>query len=155
MDPVTMVAAAVAAGAAAGASETTKQAVSDAYRALKDLLARRYRSVDIDAVESDPESVERRETLSEELLTAGAAADEEVLAAAHDVLVVVYRHARPVAETVGVHLRRIDAEHLEIRDIVSTGTGVIAEDASLTGTITITGVRAGGEDTTHPPTARP
>lgn len=48
-----MVATAVAVGAAAAMTETTKHAVTDAYTALKNLIARRYGSVDLTVAGGD------------------------------------------------------------------------------------------------------
>ncbi|MGW4717847.1 hypothetical protein [Nocardia sp. NPDC004260] len=64
MDPATLVATAVAVGAAAGLTDTAKQSVTDAYAALKGLLTRRYRDVDLAQVEADPDAAAEREALA-------------------------------------------------------------------------------------------
>ncbi|WP_039796868.1 hypothetical protein [Nocardia araoensis] len=150
MDPVTMVAAAVAVGAAAGLTDAAERAVIDAYQAVKRLLIGKYRSVDVEVVERQPQSVPRRAVLVEELQQAGAADDEELLAAARQVLVAVHRHAPAAAEAVGVRLREVRAGELEITDVTSAGAGVIAEDTSVDGSLRISGIRAGTGQPPHP-----
>ncbi len=149
-----MVVAAVAAGAAAGLTGTAERAVTDAYQALKRLITGRYRSVDVEVVERQPQSTARRAVLVEELAQAGAGDDEELLTAAGQVLVAVQHHAPQVAETVGVRLREIRAGQLEITDVTAaTGAGVIAENISVEGSFRISGIRADGRSP-HPPAAQ-
>ncbi|WP_433191931.1 hypothetical protein ACQP1G_24615 [Nocardia sp. CA-107356] len=114
LHPVTMVAAAIAAGAAAGTTDTAKQVVADAYRSVKELIARRFRSVDVGVVEQQPQSPARRAVLAEELSHADAGADEELAAAARQLLLMVYQHAPEVTDAVGVQVRRVSATELEI-----------------------------------------
>ncbi|MGW4847056.1 hypothetical protein [Nocardia brasiliensis] len=150
---MTMVVAAVAAGAAAGLTGTAEQAVADVYQALKRLIAGRYRSAHVEVVERQPQSAARRAVLIEELAQAGAANDEELLTAAGQVLVAVQLHTPQVAETVGVRLREIRAGQLEITDVTAAmGAGVIAENISVEGSFTISGIRTAGQPL-HPPTA--
>lgn len=65
----------------------TEKAVQDAYGALKSLLARKFGNnselvTSADALEKNPDSAGRRETLKEELAAARAHGDEEIVAAA-------------------------------------------------------------------------
>ncbi|MFC9897599.1 hypothetical protein ACFVMC_28235 [Nocardia sp. NPDC127579] len=152
---MTMIAAAVAAGAAAGLTETAKNAISDAYLALKGLITRRYETVDLGVVESKPELASRRAVLAEELSEAGAGADEELIEAARQLLAAIQDERPEAAEIVGVRLRRIESGQLEITDIAAVGSGVVVEDAKVAGAVKITGVRAGGSGPIHPPNARP
>nr|WP_139795581.1 hypothetical protein [Nocardia donostiensis] len=154
VEPVTMVAAAVAAGAAAGLTSTAEQAVIDAYQALKQLITGRYRSVDIEVVEQQPQSPDQQEVLAEELRQAGAGNDEELLAVASRVLVAVHHHTPQAAETVGVRLHEVRAGEIEITDVASTGGGVSVENTSVDGSFTVTGIRAGTGQPPHPPTAQ-
>lgn len=154
MEPVTMVVAAVAAGAAAGLTGTAERAVADAYQAVKAMISGRYRSVDVEVVERQPQSANRRAVLVEELEQAGAGDDEELLAAAGLVLVAVHRHAPEAAEAVGVRLREVCAGELTITDVTSTGAAVVAENTSVEGTFTISGIRAGAGQAPHPPMAQ-
>jgi hypothetical protein len=154
MEPVTMIVAAVAAGAAAGVTGTVEQAVADAYQAVKRLLTGRYCSVDVEVVERQPESATRRAVLTEELELVGAGSDQELLAAAQQVLVAVQQHAPHAAEAVGVQLRQVRAGELRVIDVTSTGTGVSAEELSVDGSFTISGIRAGKSEPPHPPIAQ-
>jgi len=158
VDPVTMVAAAVAAGAATGLGRGAEQAVGDAYQALKQLLTGRYRSVqsEVEVVEQQPESPEPRAALAGELRRTGADTDEELLAAAGRMLVEVFHHAPQSAATVGVRLEQVSAGEVAISDITTTGPGtaVSIEDVRVDGTVTISGVHADAERPPHPLTAQ-
>ncbi|WP_280395192.1 hypothetical protein [Nocardia brasiliensis] len=150
---MTMVAAALAAGSAAGLTSTAERAVGEAYQALKGLVASRYRSVDVAALEQQPESTARRAALAEELAQAGASDDADLHAEAGRLLLVVQQRAPQVAAAVGVRLREVRADELEITDITADDSGVIAENITVTGSFTISGVQAGGRSA-HPPTAQ-
>ncbi len=154
MEPVTLVVAAVAAGAAVGATGTAERAVTDAYQALKWHLSRRYGSVDVAVVERQPHSASRRAVLAEELELSGAGSDEELLAAAGQVLVAVHHHAPHIEAAIGVQLREVHAGELTITDVSSTGAGVVAENTTVEGSLTIGGIQAGNRRPPHPPAAQ-
>jgi hypothetical protein len=85
MDPVTLIVTALAAGAAAAAKDVGGDAVKSAFNGLKNLIAQKFggRPDVVEAVtkvEQKPESEGRKETLKEELQTAGADKDQELLA---------------------------------------------------------------------------
>lgn len=91
MDPVTAaILGAIATGALAGLTNTVGQAVGDTYAALKAAIKRRRGSEDVTKaiaeLEAKPDSVGRQKTVEEEVVAAGLARDEEVLAAARDLL---------------------------------------------------------------------
>ncbi|MGW1742055.1 hypothetical protein ACWCPQ_24995 [Nocardia sp. NPDC001965] len=151
---MTLVVAAVAAGAAAGLGGAAEQTIADSYQAIKQLIARRYASVDVDVVERAPDSFNRRAVLAEELQGAGAGEDDELRAIAGRLLVAVHRHAPHAAGVVGVELREIRAGELAITDVASDGTGVVVESAAVDGTMTISGVRAGSGYRQFPSSAR-
>ncbi|MDE1674773.1 hypothetical protein [Nocardia gipuzkoensis] len=152
-----MVVAALAAGAAAGLTDTAKKAVGDAYQAMKSLVVRRYDSVEAEIVgiEKDPHQELRRQLLAAELMKVGAGDDQELLAAAKALLLVIHEHEPAAAESVGVRLTRVAAGHeIEIADVESAGSGVIATDVSAGGALRIRGISAGGKESPHPPSAR-
>lgn len=62
MDPVTLIVAALALGASDGVRGTAKQAIGDAYSAIKGLVIKRYASVsaDVEGLEQEPEEELRR-----------------------------------------------------------------------------------------------
>ncbi|WP_280406301.1 hypothetical protein [Nocardia brasiliensis] len=150
-----MVATAVAVGAAAGVTDTAKQAVSEAYSGLKNLILRRYRGVDVAAVERRPDSEARRAVLVQELTEAGAGADTELLLAARTVIAMVRAHEADLGAAVGVDLERLDVGgSLRVDGIESSGTGVRGSDLTIAGDVAITQVHAGAWPQQDPPTAR-
>lgn len=94
MDPITIIVTALIAGVAAGTTSVAEQTVKDAYAGLKDLIRRRFGdrgdlALAVDQVERKPDSSARQEVLKEELASAGAGQDAEVLQAAKDLLALV------------------------------------------------------------------
>jgi flagellar capping protein FliD len=79
MDPLTSLVTALAAGAAAALQSTVEQGVKDAYAALKGLIQRKYTQVNVDQLEANSSSKNRRGVLEEDLKAAGADTDAEVL----------------------------------------------------------------------------
>ncbi|MET9487475.1 hypothetical protein [Nocardia sp. NPDC006630] len=154
MDPVTMIAAAIAAGAAAGLTDTTKKAVTDAYQAVKTLITHRYQTVDVSVLEAHPIAPAQRTLLAQELTDAGATDDPELRTAAWHLLNLIQEHTPQVAEAVGVQLRRVETGELEISDITSSGSAVIAEDTKVQGTLKISGIHAGNSEPPHPHSPR-
>ena len=91
MDPITLIVAALAAGAASGGGAVAAQAIQDAYNGLKGLIARKFADKGgvqsaVASLESKPESPARQAVLAEELETAGAAPDRELVALAQQLL---------------------------------------------------------------------
>jgi hypothetical protein len=141
VDPITLVVTAVALGASAGLTDTATQAIKDAYTGLKNLLVNR--SVDVSGVERRPDSATQRAALAE-TLTDTADIDEEALAAARAVTDAVAADDPDAGRVVGVSLRDLQAEFVELGTVTSTGDGVIVDGARLTGGFTAKEVRAGG-----------
>jgi hypothetical protein len=156
VDPVTMVAAALAAGAAAGLSDTSKQVVADTYQGLKRLINGRYNSVDLAVVEARPGSTSRQAVLVEELGNAGAGNDEELIEAAQHLLRIMRAEAPEAIEAVGVKLRGVRAGGIDIDDVTATGNAVAVdgEDLLVDGPLRISGIHAGTQEPPHPPVAR-
>jgi flagellar capping protein FliD len=144
MDPLTSLVTALAAGAAAALHSTVEQGVKDGYAALKGLIQRKYTRVQVDQLEANPTSKNRRGVVEEELATAGADQDAEVLQYAQVLLEAIQRHAPEAAAAIGVDLKEIEGASLAIRRVIATGTGVKVEHAKLSGDITIEDVQAGG-----------
>jgi tetratricopeptide (TPR) repeat protein len=87
MEPIARIVAAVTTGAATGAyGAATSQRVTEAFTELNQLITGRYESVDVEAAEQRPGSDTQRVALAQQLRIAGAADDQEVLAAAEEVL---------------------------------------------------------------------
>ncbi|MFC8046697.1 hypothetical protein [Nocardia sp. NPDC057353] len=139
-------ASAVSAGLAAGVSETAKLAVGDAYRQVKELLGRRYASVDVEVVEARPQVPARQVVLAGELEATGASADSELAAAVQVLLDVIAQHSPKAAEVVGVRLERVEAGRVEVRGIrAAGGSGVIARDVKAAGDFSVTDVQVSSE----------
>lgn len=154
MDPVTaVVVSAIAAGAVAGVADTATQAVKDAYAGLRNLVSRKYRDVDMSAVERRPESEAKRESLAEDLEDAGAAGDAELARAAVAVLEAVHHHD-PQA-VIGVDVKNLVAAALDVIDVKSAGDGVRVVNGTISGAVRIHGVQAGFPEPPDPSTARP
>lgn len=92
MDPITAaIIAALTAGVASGLTETSKVAITDAYQALKGLLAKKFGPKSqvvqaVDHLEARPESANRQGGLAEEMTAIQAEQDSEILAAATHLL---------------------------------------------------------------------
>lgn len=159
MDPVTMIAAAVAIGASAGARETTKTAITDAYAALRHWLTSKYGSVtaEVAGLEQEPEEELRRALLAKKLAGAGANNDSELGSLAQTLLTLVEEHKPDAPAAVGVILRRASiGGDIEIVDVaVEGGSGVVAEDITADGSLRVRGVSSRGlQEPPHPPVAR-
>ncbi|WP_327142761.1 hypothetical protein [Nocardia sp. NBC_01327] len=158
MDPITLIVAAVATGAAAGTGDVVKQAITDAYAALKRRISNDYGVVDAEvlSVESEPEEDLRRQLLAKQLTKVGAGEDEQLVAAAQELLNLVIDEAPQAAQIVGIELNRVDVGgDIEVIDVaVQGGSGVTATDVSTGGSFTISNVRASAGEPPHPPQAR-
>lgn len=155
MEPVTLIAAAIAIGASDGARETTKSAIGDAYSALKRWISGRYGSVgtDVEALEQEPEEELRRQLLAKKLGEAGAGEDGELLALAQALLAAVEDEEPSLPGTVGVAIRRASVGgDIEVVNVaVDGGSGVVAEDVAADGDLRIHGVAARGHrEPPHP-----
>ena len=95
MDPVTTaIVAALSAGAVAGLTDTVKTAITDAYNKLKGQLTKKHgKDSDIvkavEKLEAKPDLKARKDMLAEEIATAKAEQDDEILTAANQILVLV------------------------------------------------------------------
>lgn len=148
MDPVTIIATALALGATAGIKSVAEQAVRDCYEGLKSLIKARYSSVAIDLLEQKPESVKRRKVVEEDLADAGADQDEEVLLKAKALLDALASSTSNDVLVSGVELKDIKAASLTLADIIATGTGVKIKGGEFQDDVVIKKVRAGvrGDD---------
>jgi flagellar capping protein FliD len=150
MDPLTSLVTALAAGAAAALQSTVEQGVKDAYAALKGLIQRKYTQVNVDQLEANSSSKNRRGVLEEDLKAAGADTDAEVLQHAQALLEAIQRQAPQTAAAIGVDLKDIEGASLAIRRVIATGAGVKVEQGKFSGDITIEDVRAGGQEGAPP-----
>ena len=96
MDPVTTaIVTALSAGTTAGlTTDTAKTTINDSYNKLKELLTKKHGAGSevvqaVEKLEARPESQGRKETLIEEIAAINAEQDEEILAAANQILILV------------------------------------------------------------------
>lgn len=159
MEPVTVIATAIALGASDGARETTKKAIGDAYTAVKDWITSKYGSVsgDVVGLEQEPEEELRRALLAKKLDQTGAGNDVELLNLAQVLIAAVEGEAPELPATIGVAIRRASVGgDIEVVNVsVDGGSGVIAEDITADGSVRIGGVSARApQEPPHPPRAR-
>jgi hypothetical protein len=101
MDPVSIIVTAIVAGAAEALKGTATQAVKDGYNSLKALLKGKLSdqpnsediATAIQSVERKPEAPARQDVLKEELTTASADQDRELLQTAQALLELIQREA--------------------------------------------------------------
>lgn len=147
MDPtIIAITSAIATGAAAAGKDTAATVIKDAYAGLKALIQRKYKSVDVTAVEKKPDSEPKRESLQEDLADAGAAGDTELVEAARALTDALKQHAPEAGRAIGVDLEKIEAAFLRIASVDAEGTGVKVREGKFSGGIDIGSVRAGRGD---------
>ena len=92
MDPITIaIVAALTAGATSGVTEVAKDAIVDAYQALKGLIRNKFGGKgavvqSLEVLEAKPNAVGRQQTLSEEFIEAQVVQDPEIVQAAQSLL---------------------------------------------------------------------
>jgi hypothetical protein len=119
MDPITLIVTAATAGAVAASKDVAAQAVKDGYAALKALIVRKFgQKVDVAALEKDPDSKARQGVLKEELETAGAAQDAEVVQQAQALLDLLKQHGLEAGPSYQAELRGSGA--------IAQGPGAVA-----------------------------
>ena len=97
MDPLTIIVTALTAGAALAAKDVAGQAIKDGYTGLKTLIVRKFQNKPdvtqaVEQVEHKPESKGRQDTLKEELETAGAGNDAEIIEQAQALYDLIKKH---------------------------------------------------------------
>jgi hypothetical protein len=121
MDPITTaIIAAIAAGATAGVTESAKQAVVDAYEALKALLKKKFGGhsevvKSVEGLETRPDSSSRKNVLQEEVTTAKADQDPDLIQAAQVLLDLI--GAQPGG---GQHIQNASGSYIAQADRGST-----------------------------------
>jgi hypothetical protein len=150
MEPVSMIAAAIAMGAAAGLKKTASTAVSDAYAALKALIKRHYGHIDVAPVEAKPDSTAKQASLAEDLAAVGAGENRELLESARALVQAVKAHDPQAALNIGVDLDHVSAASLRVSGVKAGDIGVRARNTTIAGSMDIENV-----DTTSGRSATP
>ena len=97
MDPITIaIVAALTAGATGGVTEVAKDAIVDAYQALKSLIGNKFGGKgavvqSLELLEARPGSVGRQQTFEEEIIDAQVVQDPEIVQAARSLLELVQK----------------------------------------------------------------
>lgn len=104
MDPITSaILAAISAGTVTGFTKVGEQVISDAYGKLKELLGKKFGAKSkvvkaVEGLEANPKSEARKAVLKEEVITAKADKDADLLKAAQALLKVI--KAKPGGEQI-------------------------------------------------------
>jgi hypothetical protein len=143
---------ALAAGAAAGLKPVAENAVKDAYAGIKRLVQDKYSDVDIVPLEQKPDSKEKRDSLTKDLVEAGAASDEDLRTQAQELAALIEQHDASAAATVGIDIAKVKTGLMEFGDVETTaGTGVRIRETEAEG-MKFGNVRTGpGTGTENPP----
>jgi hypothetical protein len=151
MEPISAIVTSLVLGAGAiVGDELVRDAVKDAYDAVKRLILSRYPEVSVDALEQSPRSKARKAVVEEDLAKAGAGSDAELAAAAQKLIAAVQQYAPGAAAAIGVDLKDVAAANLRLSDIEASWTAVNVEHSTFSGDIEIHGVRAGVRSTDSP-----
>jgi hypothetical protein len=150
MEVLTVITAALAFAGAEAAKATIGEGVKDAYRAVKDFLARKYPRVDLTAVEKAPQSAGQQMVLAENLTSSEAAADPEFSPLAKRLVDAVAAEVRRTGPQRGVQLDDFEAASLRINDVIASGTGVLIKRGRIQGHAEFTGIRAGVTEDQNP-----
>lgn len=136
MDPVSAIVGAIAAGAIAAATDVASQAVKDAYGALKELLAKRFRrKAAVEALEEAPDSASARDALGGALRETGADRDGDVM-----------RLAEALAAALSeLPVESLGAASIEIGQVQGYRNAIVRE-LSAAGNVTVSGVTAQSGD---------
>src|SRR4051794_30658348 len=123
MEPINAVtlSLALSAGAVAG-TELIKAVVKDGYDRLKALVISRYPGVSVEPLKQTPDSKACRAVVEEDLATAGAMKDAELVEAAQNLIDLIRQQAPAAAAAIDVDLKDVEAANLRLRDIAASGT---------------------------------
>lgn len=143
MDPISIIALALAAGAAAAAKDVAAQAVKDGYAGLKALIIRKFGGkgdvqTAVEQMEKKPDSEARQELVKEELQTAGADQDDEILNQAQVLLELLKQHDAQTVTTYSASLTG-DGAIAQGPGAAAAGARGIAVGGSVSGSTFVTG----------------
>ncbi|HYV92639.1 MAG TPA: hypothetical protein VE978_12665 [Chitinophagales bacterium] len=140
MDPITLIVSSLAAGAASGLKPTAEKVVKDAYEGIKAFIKKKFgEKVSTDDLERKPDSESKQASLKEDLESAGASQDQELLDKAKQLIKIVEQHDPAIY---GVYLKDIKGRNLDLDTIqIEGGTGVRIEKGEFTEDIKIKNVK--------------
>ena len=144
-DIISAVVNALVTGAVAAQKPTAKKVLKDAYDALKSLIQRKYKKVNLNRLERDPDS-STKSSIAADLTKAGAFQDQELLSLVRTLVEAVEQYDREAAAAVGVDIERVKAAFINIENVDAQGSGVKITDAEVSGGISISGIKSGTGD---------
>ncbi|MGF1508392.1 MAG: hypothetical protein ACFB9M_02695 [Myxococcota bacterium] len=145
MDPVSVIVSAVVAGAAAALESTADNVIKDAYEGLKGLIKKKFSKVDVEQIETAPESPARKALLQEEVKQVAMAEDAEVVEAAKALLEKLNTSNQEALQKIGLDLQDFEAGgNLRVDRVSAPDVGVRAhkvkvEKDAVFSNVTVTG----------------
>jgi hypothetical protein len=139
MDPISAaIITAIAAGATAAMTDVSATAVKDAYNGLKELISRKFTSVDLAALERKPDSESRQAVLADELAEIRADQDDELLAKVAELQAALKDH--PPRDESGhplINLEKFEAASFVIKEAVRDRQMLRAKDTKIGGQFSV------------------
>ncbi len=147
MDPALIIVTALTIGAANALKTVSEAAIVDSYNGLKELIKSKYDSINIELVEKDPKSESRQEVVKEEIEAANLSKDKEVIEKASQLIQIANSKIdRAMFSEIGVEIREVDGNNLEVKRINSNSRGVLISNSRFSGNISVTDVDSAGSD---------
>jgi hypothetical protein len=153
LEPITAVVAALSSGATFVLKGVATEAIKSAYAALKTHIQKQHPAADLSVaqLELQPASKSRQTVLSEDLESAGASADLELVQLAQAVVVLI-QQSPEVARSIGVDVGELDQANVTFGNVAAgkNATGVKITKV-VGGTLQFGDVTASAESTQKKP----
>ena len=146
---MSVIVAALSLGAGAFAKGWLSEAGKDAYKALKEAVLRLVSPNDVEKLEQNPDSENRKGVITEELEKVGKADDPELARLAQALITALKDDAVAMGAT-GFSLKEVEAVNVRLQNITASGTGVSIEKSKFTGDIEASGISAGVQPSGKP-----
>ena len=145
MEPISLIVGALVMGATAAVQKIGGQAVEDAYKGLRTLIVDRYKR-SVAALEEDPSSETQKKAVEGTLAKTDVANDPEVLQKARDLTQALEKVPPETLQTIGVHIKDLEAMNARFGKIKVSGpgTGLELDKAKLAGDFTLNEIEVDG-----------
>ena len=125
MEIINLFGLAIATGAATGLHNTANLVIKDAYEALRQYIQFKYDKVNLELLETQPDSDEERSVLEYELKKYDADKDLELIRLSNKMIEVVRLREPDTYKSIGVRLKDVDLAILSVKKIlVGRGIGI-------------------------------
>jgi len=142
MDPVTAIVSAIVAGATAALKPTTEQAIKDAYQGLKSIIVNKWKNLNLSGIESTPDSKGQKLVLEEEIAKSDAGNDQQLIAAAQQLLSTIQQKDPDILLKIGLKLNDITVKgNANIADVQGEDRGVDINSSTFEKDLNITGIK--------------